>query len=126
VSGRLDIRDLNYLTEEEVLQRWPFIKPDELRAARNGNVIGHFKFSTQRIVYTASDVETYIKRFYKAPCKNQPDQPDDNPPSSSEDGGSDRRTVGSAGTDTTMTKELEESVDAHLSLAISNPPKPNS
>lgn len=67
-----------YLTEAEILERWPMLKRAELRRARRTNLIGFFAFRGGACS-TAEQVQEYVNRTYlrEASCRTEEATPTD-------------------------------------------------
>ena len=129
----------DFLSEGEVLKRWPMLTRSELRKARRANPpkIGFYAFAkrTGGPCYTPEQVQAYIDATYLrvGECEKRPDllslqQSPSSSGSSSEDTISTSRTPTAAvtGMPVGMTPELAKSAAAAFKRQISSKPRSSS
>jgi hypothetical protein len=125
------IEPAEYLTEEQVLARWPVLTRAELRRARRANppAIAFFAFHkrTGGPCCTPAQVQEYINRFYlkDGSCQNGPDRPSDSK-SASTTSISPTPPGAASGTSAAMTPELEQFVAEALKRQILSRPRSRS
>ena len=134
------IKPDEYISEAEVLAKWPMLKASELRKARKDKRIGCYRFRDGPC-YTAEQVQAYIDQTYlqETTCADRPTEP--NPlarlaeipptparPLSSMDGTSTGHTQAGAmaSMPAGMTQELASSAAALLEQQIGKRPKSDS
>jgi hypothetical protein len=116
------IASADYLSEAEVLERWPMIRRIDLRRARREQAIGHYAFHSGAC-YTPAQVQEWLDATYlRGRACESPESPS---ASSSADTTSTSPTPTEAapGTPAGMTPELTRSVAEALASEILSAPK---
>jgi hypothetical protein len=132
------INPSDFLSEEEVLKRWPMLSRSELRKARRANPpkIGFYAFAkkTGGPCYTPEQVQAYIDATYlrAGECKKRPDLPSLQQSLSSDSSSEDTISTGRiptgavTGMPAGMTPELAKSAAAAFKRQISTKPRSSS
>lgn len=112
----------HYLTEAQILQRWPMLSKAELRRARKANppLIGFYAFHSGPCC-TAEQVQEYLDRTYMrvASCPKQPSDSKSETITST----SPIPSAEASGTPAGMTPELARLAAERLAQPISRPPR---